>query len=165
MPLLWGTYKGFTKGLIYEVALFVALLLGVYGGLKFSGFASGYIADKWQVHGAALPFISFLSVFIAIVFIIILLAKLLEGATSLVAMGWLNKAGGALLGLCKWTLLVSMLFYFIVPIDTKWHLLSEKTKQESKLYNPVSNFSMLIVPKLKDYKEKIMGNAPSLKSF
>ena len=36
IPLLWGAYKGFSKGFVLEIASFVALGLGVWGGLKFS---------------------------------------------------------------------------------------------------------------------------------
>jgi len=34
--LLWFGYKGFKKGLVFELVSIVALSLGIYGGLKFS---------------------------------------------------------------------------------------------------------------------------------
>ena len=34
-PLLWGAYKGFQKGLIFEIAMILGLIIGVYLGFKF----------------------------------------------------------------------------------------------------------------------------------
>lgn len=37
VPLVYGAYKGFQKGLLFEVAMIIGLILGVYLGFKFSG--------------------------------------------------------------------------------------------------------------------------------
>ena len=46
IPLLWGAYKGYTKGLIIEAASLAALVIGVYGAYRFSDLTSGFLQDK-----------------------------------------------------------------------------------------------------------------------
>ena len=38
LPLVYGLYRGFTKGLIIELASLVALIAGVYGAMYLSSF-------------------------------------------------------------------------------------------------------------------------------
>jgi len=58
IPILWGAYKGFSKGLIITIASLLALVIGVWGGLKFSNFTSGYLVDWFNISGDYLPIIS-----------------------------------------------------------------------------------------------------------
>ena len=44
IPLIWGFWKGWQKGLIIELSMLAALLLGVWGGIKFSDYMAGVIA-------------------------------------------------------------------------------------------------------------------------
>jgi membrane protein required for colicin V production len=157
IPLLWGTYKGFTRGFIFEVAIFIALLLGVYGGFRFSGWAAVYLQQYFSISSQLLPFISFLVVFIGILVLILLLAKLLEDMIKMTGLGIVNRLSGAALGMLKWAFIMSVLFYIITPIDNKNHILSEKIKSESFLYKPISSFSMLAVPAFKNFYEKYKG--------
>ena len=36
-PLLFGAWKGYQKGLIFEIAMIIGLILGFYLAFKFSG--------------------------------------------------------------------------------------------------------------------------------
>ena len=44
--LLFGLIRGAMKGLFVEVASLVALVLGVYGAIHFSGFAAELLESK-----------------------------------------------------------------------------------------------------------------------
>ena len=43
VPLLWGAYKGFSRGIIYEVAMIIGLIAGLYLAFKFSGLVQGWL--------------------------------------------------------------------------------------------------------------------------
>jgi len=45
VPLLYGLYKGFTRGLIVEIASLVGLVLGIYGGVHFSQKTAAVLGD------------------------------------------------------------------------------------------------------------------------
>jgi len=43
VPVVWGLYQGFKKGLVIQVTSFIALGLGIYGAINFSSLAVTYI--------------------------------------------------------------------------------------------------------------------------
>ncbi|NTW33552.1 MAG: CvpA family protein [Bacteroidetes bacterium] len=140
IPLVWFIYKGFTHGLIIEVSSLLGLVLGVYIGLNFSF----YISDALNLTSQYAPLISFAITFILIVFLIYLLAKLLEKSINVLALGFLNKLSGAFFGLLKIAFIISILLMFINKIN----IIPQNAKNESLLYPTVSAFAPLIIPKL-----------------
>ena len=86
---VWFGYKGFTKGLVVELASIVALVVGVYGGLKFSYIVSNLLVE--DVEGKYLPIVSFTITFAIIVLIVFLIGKLLEKIINLAALKIANK--------------------------------------------------------------------------
>jgi membrane protein required for colicin V production len=153
--LAWGAFKGFQKGFLFEIAIFFALIAACYCGFRFSGFAAGYLQKKFEISSSTLPFLSFLTVFILVVAGIIAFAKMLELLLKAVALNLFNKLAGAALGLAKWALIISLLFYFLIPFDNKYKLISEKAKENSFLYKPISGFSLFIIPVLKEYQSRL----------
>ncbi|MFA5781976.1 MAG: CvpA family protein [Bacteroidales bacterium] len=157
IPLVWAIYRGFTKGLVIEIASLIALILGVYGGIHFSYF----ISDKLNLSSPFSPLISFAITFLIIVIVIFLLAKLLEKSINLLALGFLNKLAGAFFGLLKMAFLLSILLLFINKIDLKISIVPEKTRKESLLYPTLSAFAPYIIPKLNFEKiQKKMETPP-----
>jgi len=59
IPLLWFTYKGFTKGFVIELATLVALLLGIYAAIHFSEQVGVFIADKISIRKGYITMLSF----------------------------------------------------------------------------------------------------------
>ena len=145
VPLLWALYRGFTKGFIIEIATLIALILGVYGSIHFSYF----ISDKLNLHSSFSHLISFAITFLIIVIVIFLLAKLLEKSINLMALGIFNKLAGAFFSLLKFAFIISVLLIFINKINSKTNIISDKTKDVSLLYQPVSGLAPAIIPKLK----------------
>ena len=76
IPLVWGLYKGFTKGLIIEAATLVAFGLGVWGGIHFSDFIAQKIKETFDWQSPYLPVVSFALTFLVIIIIVFLIAKL-----------------------------------------------------------------------------------------
>ena len=74
IPLVWGIFRGFRKGLVIEIASLIAALLGVWGAVHFSYF----ISDALNLASPYSPLISFAITFVIIVIIVFLIAKLIE---------------------------------------------------------------------------------------
>jgi membrane protein required for colicin V production len=156
IPLAYGAYKGFQKGFIYEIAILMALILGVMGGVKLSEKASAWLSNNWDIQSEMLPFISFLLVFIAILVLVILFAKLLEGVLKASGLSVVNQLAGAMLGLLKWTLIISLVMHLFVPLQTKHQFISQETRDGSFFYSPVNSFSSYIVPAIGEMKNKFI---------
>ena len=82
IPLIWGAYKGFKKGIIIEIASFIALGLGIWGGMKFSSISAKYLSETFDIAENIMPLISFAVTFILIVIVVFTLAKMLQKIVS-----------------------------------------------------------------------------------
>lgn len=152
IPLIWGLYKGLSKGLIIEVASLVALALGIWGGIRFSDYASSFLANFFDLQTDYLPIIAFALTFIVIVIGVFTLAKLLERVINMASLKMINKLAGALFGILKFGLILSVLLMIVDAFDERSGFLPMEMKHESLLYEPVSNIAPTIIPAIRDSK-------------
>jgi membrane protein required for colicin V production len=150
LPLLWGAYKGFKKGLIIEVTTLAALILGLYGAIKFSDFTAVYLQENWTIDERYMPILSFAITFIGIVILVNLIGRLLEKVVKLVALGLANKLAGSLFRIAKICVIISVLFNVVDSLDKDWGLVPTEMKEGSVLYEPLSKIAPTIVPAIKD---------------
>ena len=150
IPLLWGLYKGFTKGLIIEAASIIALGLAVWGAIKFHNFVSEWMQNSMGWSSKYLPILSFALIFIGVLLIVFGIAKLLEKIVKAVALGFLNKLGGALFGVLKFGLILSMLIFFIEAVNKSVSVFPNETKNKSLLYPWVQKIAPMVIPGLND---------------
>lgn len=134
LPLIWGIYSGFSKGLIVELAALISLVLGIFGGIKFSGLVSELLNEKLGITSQYLPIISFTAIFMLIVITIYLLARLIETIVNIASLKLINKIAGAILGFLKTGVIIFILLFIIKAIDEKAKLLPEEIKNESLFY-------------------------------
>lgn len=161
VPLVWGIFRGFRKGLVIEVASLIAAVAGVWGAVHFSYF----ISDALNLTSPYSPLISFAVTFVIIVIIVYLLAKLIEKSINLLAFGFLNKLTGAFFGLLKIAFLLSILLLMINKACINKPLIPEETQKGSLLYPHVSAIAPNIIPKLnfEEIKKKIESVTPEMK--
>ena len=152
--LIWGLYKGFTKGLIIQVASLVALVLGVYGAVMFSNLAQDILTANFQIDNKYIPVIAFAITFIAIVIAVHFLGKMLEKVVKMIALGFFNKLFGAVFGFLKVALLLSVLIFVLDIIDAQFSLIPKKEKSKSVLYGPMSELIPTIAPDAKKMLRK-----------
>ena len=83
--LIIAAIQGFRKGFIIEAASLAALILGIWGAIKFSDWTAGYISKTFNYHSDSLGIIAFLLTFIGIVVLVHLLGKILDNTIKAVA--------------------------------------------------------------------------------
>jgi membrane protein required for colicin V production len=128
--LVLSIYKGFTKGLIVAVFSFVAFIVGLAAALKLSALAAEYIGSAVHVSQRWLPVIAFLAVFIIVVLLIRLGAKMLEGIVQVAMLGWLNRLGGIIFYILIYVFIFSILLFYASQL----HLIKTETKEGSTVY-------------------------------
>jgi len=148
LVFLWAAYKGFTKGFILQAATLAAIILGIYGAVKFSGFVAAVIMEKMERHGEFIPLISFAITFIGIVVAIHFLAKLVEKLLEMIALSFVNRIFGILFNLIKYAFIISAILVVINGIDRKLQFLPKEKVSESRLYRPLSLLTPLLFPYL-----------------
>ena len=152
IPLLWGLYKGFTKGLIIEAASIIALGLAIWSGIKFSDFLTGYIHAHFSWDTKYLPVISFAVIFLVILILVYAIAKLIERLVKAISLGFVNKLAGGIFGMLKFGLILSVLIFVLTAIEKNIQFIPAETKQKSLLYEPVGKIAPMIIPGLRESK-------------
>ena len=105
----YGLISGFIKGFIVEVSGIIALGVGITGAFKFYEILGNYLIIYIDWEPKIIQIVSFILLFIGIVYIISLLAKMLTKALKLILLGGINRLLGALFGILKWMLILCAL--------------------------------------------------------
>ncbi len=149
VPFLWGLIRGFIKGFIIQLAGIAAFLLGLLGAIHFSDFMAAFLQEHMGWHYSHTQLWSFAITFLAIVLLVFFLAKLMEKAVKIAALGLLNKITGALFGALKFVLITGALLYFVSSFENRFRIIPSKTQQGSVLYSYYIEGIKLIVPAIR----------------
>lgn len=148
-----AVFLGLKKGLIRAVVSFFSFLIAMILAVQFSSVLASYLHQHANGFQQWLPLLSFVVIFLAVLFLGGFVARLLDKTSEMVMLGWLNKLGGVVLYLLTYTILFSALLFFA----TKMNGLEHRQIQDSRFYPFLSEFS----PKILD----IAGNIiPPLKN-
>ena len=111
LPILWGAFQGFRKGLLLELVSLVALVLAILGGLKLLDTAlpvmEGFVGDA---HGL-LPYVTFLIVFVGSILLIHMGGLIIKKVIDFTPFGLFDNILGSILGALKWCVALSLLLY------------------------------------------------------
>jgi membrane protein required for colicin V production len=144
--LILSAVNGFINGLVKEAASLAALILGIWGAIKFSFFTAGKLYDYFDMTGKYVGIIAFLITFALIVVIIHFIGIVADKIVNAVSLGFVNRLLGILFGLLKSVLIMSVFFVILNAIDARRPFLPKQRIEESKFYNPISDFAPVIFP-------------------
>lgn len=145
LVLLGGIVSGYKNGIIGEVASLAALILGIWGAVKFSWWTANIITSL-GINSDYMHIISFIVTFIVIVILIHLLAQFLNKLLESLALGFVNRIAGMAVGIIKAALIVSVILVVIDALDENSRVIKESAKQESLFYEPIANIVPTILP-------------------
>lgn len=158
--LLLGFIRGFQKGFIVELAGIVALLAGIFGGIKYGYFAEGYLENwtDWTV--SSIEIASFFIVFIGIVVLVSILAKILTTIVHSIALGLINRIFGALFGVIKMGLFILIILLIFDYINGEGRFISGTKLQESVIVSTIRELSSTLLPSLEQLlnESKLLEN-------
>jgi membrane protein required for colicin V production len=144
--LILAIIRGFTNGLVKEVASLAALILGIWGAIRFSTFTAEKLYDYFDMTGRYVGIIAFLITFGIIVVIIHFIGILADKVVDAVSLGFLNRILGIAFGVVKSVLLLSVLFVVLNAIDARRPFLPKDKIEGSIFYNPISDIAPAIFP-------------------
>ena len=159
--LIWGAIGGFKKGLILTLASFVAIIAGALVAYYGADAIAYELSIKVEWSEKQIAVASFAIVFLAVVLTVHMLARVLEGALKLVALGLANKLAGAVFGIAKNALILTFIIFGIKGFGNG--LLPENATDECLVYPVVESFAPLVLPYWGDFYEttdleKFKGN-------
>jgi len=149
IPIIFYTWRGFSKGFIIGLASIAILIIGIYFGSRLSLIFSEFLSSMFEFSSKLLPLISFLVTILIIIVAVYAMAHFIEKSIKLVALGFVNRLLGAVFGFVKILLIVSIILYFM----TSFNFVSEKKRSDSLLWKPVSSVAeYLITNHFHEYK-------------
>jgi membrane protein required for colicin V production len=144
--LILSMVMGFINGLVKEVASLAALILGIWGAIKFSSFTAAKLYDYFDMSGQYVGLIAFIITFALIVVIIHFIGILADKLVNAVSLGFVNRILGIAFGLIKSVLIMSVFFVVLNVIDSKKPFLPKETIQGSIFFNPIADIAPAIFP-------------------
>lgn len=150
IPLLWGLYKGVSKGIIKELASLIALIIGIYGAVHFADSIQPYIKNSLSIESSFLPILSFAITFIGIVLVVRVIGFIVDKIIKLVALGFISRVLGGVFGVLKTAFIISALLLIVNSFDYYLNLIPLEQKNASVLYRPLSNMIPSITPNVSD---------------
>ena len=155
----YGCIQGFRKGLLLEVASLIALVLGLWGAFLFADLAKSQLEIYTTLNPVLLNTVSYILVFICIVFGISFVAKVLTKIIKLVALGLLNRILGAVFGALKIGVFLSAILLVIEQINFLITLLDSEMIAASLLYTPILETGGFLFDWIFDSKETYFPNS------
>jgi membrane protein required for colicin V production len=150
VPLLWGLYKGISKGIVKELASLIALIAGIYGAVHFADSIHPYLKEHFSITTSFVPIISFGITFVAIVLGIKIIGFVIDKIVKAVALGIISRLLGGVFGIMKTAFIISGLLLIVNTFDYYLNLIPIEQKKQSILYQPISNMIPSIMPNVKD---------------
>lgn len=139
--MVLAIFKGYSRGLIVAIFSLFAFMIGLAAALKLSAVVAQKLGDKMNISGYFLPIISFAIVFIAVVFIVNMVARLIKKAVRLAFLGWVDSFGGILLYAVMYVMIYSVILFYA----TKINLISPEMQTTSITYSLVAPLGPAVI--------------------
>lgn len=139
--LAWGAYRGFSRGLILEIATLVGLVLGIYFAIEYSPYTEEVLHDFFNISSKCLNYIALAVTFLVVVLVIFIVAKLLTKLVNIIFLGFINKLLGVIFGVLRYAVIVCVLLLIVDALNEKFQFISEEILKESIFFQPFLNFA------------------------
>ncbi|XZF12353.1 CvpA family protein [Chitinophagaceae bacterium MMS25-I14] len=123
--------RGYRKGLIVAVFAVLALLLGIICALKLSGSFASFLLEKGWVTSGWAQIISYIILFIGVIWIVRAGGKLIEKTVEAVWLGLFNNLSGGLL----YAFIATVIWSSCLWIGNHAHFFTPETIAASKTFN------------------------------
>jgi membrane protein required for colicin V production len=144
--LVFGLARGFIDGFIKELASLLALILGIWGAIRFSSYTAEKLYDYFDMTGQYVGIIAFLITFVIIVILVHFVGTIIDRFVEKISLGTLNSLLGLLFGLFKTALILSVIFTVLNALNAKHRFLPAKQIEASRLYNPIADIAPALFP-------------------
>ncbi|MCQ2189527.1 MAG: CvpA family protein [Paludibacteraceae bacterium] len=140
--------RGFSKGLIFELSGLVGLIIAVYVSRYHSAPFAEFVHNFFNVGMEYCPALGMIMAFIVSMILVKALAMCAVKLIKAVSLGWLNSLLGAFVSAVKYTLVISVVFNVLGPINEKLKIMDGKHSEGSILCGVVTKFAPTVLPML-----------------
>ena len=160
IPLFFGAYLGFKKGLLLEIVSLLAFILAIVGAFKLLNFGMELLQPYFESWERSLPIISFIALLLAILLLVNLAGKIVKKILDLTLLGGLDNFAGAVIGLLKWAFGVSILLWLGESIEIS---ISDEMAEGTYVYPIVASIAPFMIDLFSEYLPFIQDVFDTLK--
>lgn len=142
--MIIAVFKGFSKGMVVAIFSFIAFIIGLAASLKLSALVAQHLQSSSGVSGKWMPLLAFSLVFIVVVLLVNIGARIIRKTISMAMLGWLDRLGGIVLYIIIYTIIFSVILFFA----EKMVLLRPETIKASKVYHFVAPWGPAVIDNL-----------------
>ena len=159
VPLLWGAYSGFKKGLIAQVLGLTSLFAGVWLGVNYQEMVSPFLIDKVQEKYLSIS--CFIVLFFSVIILGAITTKIMEKFANFIQLKLINKLVGLILGVLKISSFLVIAVSIIQTWDSQSIMIDQSTKENSLFFPVFNNIGNSILPNLNH--NNLLDHIPNIK--
>lgn len=150
IPLAWGAFNGYRKGLLIEIVGVAAFVIAMIVGFKFLRFGTDLLAPYLtaELVRRFLPFVGFSVIFFPTVFMVNRMGYSLRSMLRYTLLGTLDNLAGAAVGIFTWVFGISVFFWLLSTIGIQ---MPPKYRAESFLYEYTLPIAPQIISVISDW--------------
>lgn len=145
----FGAWGGYKEGFLMEIISVIGMILGIFLGFKLMGEGMIFLEEKFNVGKSTLPYVSFIVIFLLVVFGVRLLGALVKNSLDKSFLGSADQALGALLGVFRTLFMVSVVLWIL---DSLRLTPREAWVEDSWLYP----FTAQLAPRMAEWMESLI---------
>ena len=149
-----GAVLGFMKGFLRQLAGLLSLVAGLLVAKALYVHVADEVFSQVTDSVGLARGLAFVSIWLLVPLLFLLVASLLTRLMEAVSLGWLNRLLGAALGAVKYALVISLLLVMVDHFDTENALISRTQKSASVLYESVKGLAELFIPAARKVAEQ-----------
>lgn len=135
----FGLIRGLMNGLVQELTILVALVLGVIGAKMWSPELGQRISEAFTWSEKVSAAVAYAAILFGITVGLGLIGKLLTRILRAASLSGLNRLMGGLFGALKWAIIVGALLTVIDMFNDKVPIIKQEAKEQSVLYQPIQS--------------------------
>jgi len=159
--MVLAIFRGIGHGFIISICSAIAIFIGLAAAIRLSASVAAAVANSAHLSYRWLQVATFLLIFLGVVILVRLGARLLEKAVDLAMMGWLNKLAGVLLYAAVYTIVLSVVLFYAVQL----HLVGPGTLKASVTYPFIRPWGPVVIDEFGKFVPWFKGMFIRLEDF
>lgn len=146
IPLTFGAVVGIRRGIVKEILALVAIVMAIYVARYFSPLLSVFLINHLSCSERTAYPLAYILVLLLFGGGMYILSEMLTRILKAMKLGTVNRIFGALLGILKWSLILSAILCFFAIVDRYIPIKTKPAVQQSVLYQPLESLIPTILP-------------------
>ena len=153
LPILWGAYTGYQRGILIEIISVIAFIVSVIIGFRLWGSAVGWLSPylSQRLTTQLLPYIGFSAIFFPIIFLINKLGWVMRKSIRYTIFGRFDSMAGALVGGFTWAFGLSVFLWLSTSLGIK---IPEKETDGTILLPKIKPLAPFVIEKTTNFVKK-----------